>query len=169
MFSALREGSTLYILTKGDSLTLKIGQVIGNPKSYPKYNTSFQYNNPVTNVIDVSVRVGEETMEFRQIPADLEVYAYSNTIISDNVNATNAEVENAVRASQSELDRMPMHENIVKSGNNILKELNPRYKKEKEQEERISGMEGKINGIETTLSNIQSMLSSALNNRKNKD
>lgn len=48
----------------------------------------------------------------------------------------------------------------------MLRELNPSFKKEKEQEEKIGLLEQKMNGMEGTLTDIREMLSLALNKSK---
>jgi hypothetical protein len=50
----------------------------------------------------------------------------------------------------------------------ILRDLNPTFKKEKEQEEKIGALEEKMVGIEGTLSDMMSMLSNALGQTKSK-
>jgi hypothetical protein len=48
----------------------------------------------------------------------------------------------------------------------MLRELNPSFKKEKEQEEKIGLLEQKMSGMEGTLTDIREMLSLALNKSK---
>jgi hypothetical protein len=48
----------------------------------------------------------------------------------------------------------------------MLRELNPQFAKEKEQEEKIGLLEKKMNGMEGTLSDIREMLNNALGGKK---
>ena len=68
--------------------------------------------------------------------------------------------------SKQIIDSVPYHEKVVASCDVMLRELNPSFKKEKEQEEKIGLLEQKMNGMEDTLSDIKDMLSLALNKTK---
>lgn len=54
MFSALRQGSVLYILEKGETPSLKIGQVTS--VTQPNYNSNFLMNG---STVDINAKVGE--------------------------------------------------------------------------------------------------------------
>jgi len=51
------------------------------------------------------------------------------------------------------------HTNIVSSCENILRELNPRFAKEKERDEDINNLKIKIGGIESKMDEIIDLLS----------
>jgi hypothetical protein len=51
---------------------------------------------------------------------------------------------------------------------NILRDLNPSFKKEKEQEEKMSMLEGEVIGIKDTLNEMMGLLSNALGQTKAK-
>lgn len=88
---------------------------------------------------------------------------YSNgLVVSDSKTAMSAEVEAMQRSSQKVLDSIEYHKRVLAKCEDFLKELNPQFAKEKEQEEKIGILETKMDNIEGTLGNIQSMLSSVL-------
>lgn len=164
MFNVARQ---LYIFEKGDSPSMKqaIVESISNPM--PKYQTSFPaFGQPMEMVVDIKAKVGDESMEFKQLPSGQSVYTYNNVVVTDSKEAMNAELENAMRTSKSVLDSVPMHENAIKCYNKFLMELNPQFAKEKQQEDRISGMEGRMLGIEQSLSSIQGLLDAMVNGNK---
>ena len=68
--------------------------------------------------------------------------------------------------SRQIIDSVPYHEKVIASCDVMLRELNPSFKKEKEQEEKIGLLEQKMNGMEGTLTDIREMLSLALNKSK---
>jgi hypothetical protein len=78
----------------------------------------------------------------------------------------NTEVEGMLRNSKQVIESIPYHERVVASCDEMLRELNPSFKKEKEQEEKIGLLEQKMNGMEGTLTDIREMLSLALNKSK---
>lgn len=156
MFSALRHGSSLYILEKGNVPVLKIGQCVNFSNNFSTYLP--------TNSIDISVKVDEETIDFKQLPSQMSIATYNgNTIISDNRDLLSQEVENLIRTSKQILENVPIHEQTVIEGEKILKQLNPQFAQQKEQEEKINNLETKVGSMESKLDNITDLLTKALN------
>ena len=170
MFSGSRQGNLFYILEKGDELKLKVGQVVSVSNPQPKYG---QFNTPAFGTqpemtVDVRVKVDDETMDFKQLSANASIANSGNVVVSDSKDAMSAEVEGLLRTSKGILDSVPYHEKVIVSCDAILRDLNPTFKKEKEQEEKIGMLEEKMVGIEDTLGEMMNMLSSALGTPKSK-
>ena len=170
MFQAVRQGNLFYILEKGDELKLKVGQVVSASNPQPKYG---QFNTPTFGsqpemTVDVRVKVDDETMDFKQLSASASIANSGNVVVSDSKDAMSAEVEGLLRTSKGILDSIPYHEKMLVSCDAILRDLNPSFKKEKEQEEKIGALEEKMVGIEGTLNDMMSMLSNALGTSKSK-
>jgi hypothetical protein len=87
-------------------------------------------------------------------------------VVSESKEAMNTEVEGMLRNSKQVIESIPYHEKVVSSCDVMLRELNPSFKKEKEQEEKIGLLEQKMSGMEGTLTDIREMLSLALNKSK---
>lgn len=172
MFSGLRQNSLFYILEKGEAVTLKIGQVVSVSNPQPKYN-QYQplqpYNQPETTV-DVKVKIGDDTMDFKQLPSNLSIvnFGQNGMVVSESKEAMSAEVEAMLRNSNSILDSIPYHKKVITCCDEMLRQLNPQFAKEKEQEEKIGVLEQKMGGIENTLSQMMGMLSKAVG-YKNRD
>ena len=167
MFSGLRQNGLFYILEKGEELKLKIGQVVSVTNPQPKYG-QFGYAGQPEMVVDVKVKVDEEILEFKQLNANASIANSGSVIVSDSKEAMSAEVEGLLHTSRGILDSVSYHERILSYCDGILRELNPTFKKEKEQEEKIGMLEEKMVGIEGTLSDMMSMLSSALDQSKSR-
>jgi ribosome-associated translation inhibitor RaiA len=118
--------------------------------------------------VDVRVKVDEETMDFKQLNATSSIANSGNVVVSDSKDAMSAEVEGLLRTSKAILESVPYHEKMLVACDNVLRDLNPSFKKEKEQEEKIGALEEKMVGIEGTLNDMMSMLSSALGQSKSK-
>ena len=169
MFNALRSGSPFYILEKSDEPRLKIGSVVSVSQPTPKYTNSFIPNQQFTEmVVDVVVKVGEEELKFEKLPSSLSIANFGNSgvVVSESKEAMNTEVEAMLRQSKQIIESIPYHEKVISSCDGMLRELNPSFKKEKEQEEKIGLLERKMSGMEGTLSDIREMLNLALNNKK---
>jgi ribosome-associated translation inhibitor RaiA len=167
MFSGLRTNSLFYILEKGEKPVLKVGQVstVSNPSpKYGQYPTTPMFGQQMESVVDVTVKVGDETMDFKQLPSNLSIANLGqNVVVSENKEAMNAEVEAMLRNSRSILESVSYHESVIASCDSILRELNPQLAKEKAQEEKIGVLEDKMKELGTTLGSIQQMLAKALN------
>ena len=170
MFSGRRQNGLFYILEKGEDLKLRVGQVVSVSNPQPKYG---QFNTPTFGsqpemTVDVRVKVDEETMDFKQLNANASIANSGNVVVSDSKDAMSAEVEGLLRTSKAILESVPYHEKMLVACDNVLRDLNPSFKKEKEQEEKIGALEEKMVGIEGTLNDMMSMLSSALGQSKSK-
>ena len=154
MFSALRQGSTIYILEKGENPTLKIGQVTSITQ--PNYTNNFLMNGAT---IDINVKVGNDSMNFRNVPSSNSITTYNNVIIAETKELMSNEVDNMLSNSQSIVDSVPYHNNVISACEGILRDLNPRFAKEKERDEDINNLKTKIGGIETKMDKILTLLS----------
>lgn len=173
MFQALRQGSLFYILEKGDAPSLKVGQVTSVSQPRPKYNTSLSTmsGNSFDAIVDISVKAGDDNYEFKDLPASLSIanYGQKGVVISESKEAMSAEVESMQRTSQQAIESIPYHQQVLASCDGILRELNPQFAKEKEQEEKIGALEEKMSGMEGSLAEIKEILVKALNSTKKKD
>lgn len=154
MFSALRQGSVVYILEKGENPNLKIGQVVSITQ--PSYNNNFLMNN---STIDINVKVGDQNMDFKNVPSSQSVTSYNNAIITETKELMSNEVENMLQSSKSIVDSVSYHNNIISSCETILRDLNPRFAKEKKRDEDIINLKSKIGGIESKMDKILTLLS----------
>lgn len=174
MFNSIKQGNLLYILEKGEGLSYKIGQVMNVSNPHPRKGSYAMPNNYGVNTemfVDIQVKVGDDTINLEELDINQEIAYSGNLIVSDNKNVMISEVEGMMCNSRRIVESIQYHENVIKSCDMILRELNPQLAKEKEHEEKIMSLEGKMNNIENTLSNMMGMLSKALgkSNTKNKE
>jgi hypothetical protein len=170
MFSGIRQGNLFYILEKGEDLNLKIGQVISVSNPQPKYNqfnTTNAFSQPEM-VVDVKVKVGEESLDFKQLNANMNIANSGNVVVSDSKEAMSAEVESLLRNSKQIIESVPYHERVVSSCDVMLRELNPAFAKEKEQEEKIGALEQRMGHIDGKLEKVLELLSDTVSISKSK-
>lgn len=170
MFSGIRQGNLFYILEKGEDLNLKIGQVISVSNPQPKYNqfnTTNAFSQPEM-VVDVKVKVGEESLDFKQLNANMNIANSGNVVVSDSKEAMSAEVESLLRNSKQIIESVPYHERVVASCDVMLRELNPAFAKEKEQEEKIGALEQRMGHIDGKLEKVLELLSDTVGVSKSK-
>ena len=153
MFSALRQGSVVYILEKGENPVLKVGQVVSITQ--PNYSSNFLMNG---STIDINVKVNNQNMDFKNVPSSQSVANYNNAVITETKELMSNEVDNMLQSSRSIVDSVAYHNNIITSCESILKDLNPRFAKEKERDEDINNLKDKMGGIESKMDKILSLL-----------
>ena len=160
MFQGLRTNSLFYVLDKGENPNLQIGQVVSvsNPQTrYPSFNNGFTPQ-PMETVVDVKVKLGDEEVDFKQLPANGQIANDKNLVVSDSKDAMSSEVDAMLRQSKAILESVDYHERVVKSWEGMLLRLNPQIAKEKEQAEKISKLEGKVSGMEGKLDKMMGLL-----------
>lgn len=111
------------------------------------------------STIDINVKVNDQSMDFKNVPSSQSVVAYSNTVITETKELMSNEVDNMLQNSKSIVDSVTYHSNIITSCENILKDLNPQFAKEKERDEDINNLKDKIGGIEFKMDKILTLLS----------
>ena len=160
MFQGLRTNSLFYVLDKGENPNLRIGQVVSvsNPQTkYPTFNNGFTPQ-PMETVVDVRVKLGDEEVDFKQLPANGQIANDKNLVVSDNKDAMSAEVDAMLRQSKAILESVDYNKRVVESCEGMLQQLNPQIAKEKEQTEKINKLEGKVSGIEGKIDKMMGWL-----------
>lgn len=160
MFQGLRNNSLFYVLDKGENPNLRIGQVVSvsNPQTkYPAFNNGFTPQ-PMETVVDVKVKLGDDEVDFKQLPANGQIANDKNLVVSDNKEAMSAEVDAMLRQSKAILESVDYNKRVVESCEGMLQQLNPQIAKEKEQTEKISKLEGKVSGIEGKIDKMMGWL-----------
>lgn len=168
MFSALKQGSQIYVLDKKNSPKLHIGEVQSAVSSNPNYN-AFIPNNYIDNKVDITVKIDDSTLELKQINGNLgsATDPVSGIVIAENKDLMSLEVENMLQNSRKLLDSVPYHEKVIQSGEEILKKLNPRYAKEQERDEEMLNLKAKVGGMESKLDKIFDLLTTKTETLKN--
>ena len=170
MFQGLRQGGIFYILEKGEELNLRIGQVVSVSNPQPKYNQfgAPNYGAQPEMFVDVKVKVGEETLEFKQLNANMNIANSGNVVVSDSKEAMSAEVEGLLRTSRQIIESVPYHEKVLQACDVMLRELNPQFAKEKEHEEKIGALEEKMGDINDKLNQMFDLLSETVGHSRSK-
>ena len=147
MFSALSQGSSIYLLDKTSSPKFIIGEVVG--VTQPNYN----FNQATVNL---KVKMDDSIQEFNNLPSINNIVTYNNgkIIISETKQGIQNEVEAILTNSKNILDNINVYKQNVEDCENILRQLNPQFAKDKERDERLSNLENKFDGIESKLDKI---------------
>lgn len=145
MFSALRQGSLVYILDKTDGLKFKIGEVVSMSAPHTNYTSSFNQQ----NCIDLKISVDGTTCDYNSIPSSCSIVTYNNNklTLSETKQGLQSEVEAILQNAKQILDNVEIYKKNIQSCESILKELNPQFAKDKERDERLDNLENKLDNI----------------------
>lgn len=151
MFSALSQGSPVYILDKTSTPTYKVGEVIG--VSFPKIN-------PYGNTIDLKIKIEGQTQEFNSIPSVNNIVSYNNgkVVISETKQGIQNEVEGILQNSRQIIENIEVYKQNIVDCENILKQLNPQFALDKERDERLTNLESRFDGVESKLDKIFNLI-----------
>lgn len=145
MFSALTQGSSIYLLDKTSIPEFKIGEIVG--VSLPKYGL---------NTVDLKVKIDDIVQEFNNLPSINSISTYNNgkIIISETKQGIQNEVESILQNRKNILDNIEKYKQEVVECESILKQVNPQFAKDKEREERLSNLEDRFGNVESKLDKI---------------
>ena len=153
MFSTLRQNSPIYILDKKGSPVLKKGII--ESVSPQRSRTGSFYGQPLDMVVDITINIDGTKEEFKNIPASLNIANDGNLVISESKEAMSTEVDSMLSISKQILESVDYHQEVIKKCEQILKDLNPQFAKDKLQEEKINSLEERMGGVEDTLGDIK--------------
>lgn len=168
MFSALRQGSPIYILEKGQTLVIKIGQVesVTQPRpKYATYNPNVGFGANMETVVDITVKIGNDKKEYVGVPSNLSIHGYGDVVLSESRDAMISEVDGMLQSSKSILDSIDYHRNIIKDCEDILKQLNPAYAKEQERDGAIDSLKNEVETLRKEISKMSALLTKAETNQ----
>lgn len=165
MFSALNQGSPIYIIDKTDGLKYKTGEVVGVVQGNVFGGTfgtaSFAPNGTVT----LKIKVDNNVIDYPEIPRNSSVMSYNNgaTIVCETKQGLITELENTLQQTKQILAERPKYEQIVSDCESLLKEINPVFAKDKERDDRINSLDTKVTSMEGKLDKILNVLSTNSN------
>ena len=147
MFSALSQGSNVYLLDKTSSPKFLVGEIVG--VTQPKYTF-----NQAT--VDLKVKIDDQVQEFNNLPSINSVITYNNgkLLISETKQGIQNEVESILTNSQNILNNIDAYKQNIEDCENILKQLNPQFARDKERDDRLLNLENRFDGVESKLDKI---------------
>lgn len=151
MFSSLSQGTIVYILDKTESPKLKYGEVVG--VSAPKFQA-------MSTVVDLKINIDGNVQDFSNIPSNNTIVSYNNgkITISETKQGLSSEVESSLQNRKQILNNIEQYKKDVVYYEEILKELNPQFAKDKERDDRLNNLEQKFEGVENKLDKILNLV-----------
>jgi len=161
MFSALRQGAPLYILEKGETPNIKIGQVesVTQPRpKYATYNPALGITGNMETIVDITVKINGDKKEYIGIPSNLSIHGYGDIVISESREAMISEVDGMLQTSKSILESVDYHKKMVSMCEEMLKQLNPAYAKEQERDGAIDSLKNEVETLRKEISRMTHLL-----------
>lgn len=160
MFSALNQGSIIYILDKTERPKFKVGEVISISQPKVDYNSTGQFGQYQATTVDIKVNVEGNTYEYNSIPSSYSVITYNNgkITLSETKQGLQSEVESILQNSKQIVERIDTYKQNIVDCENILKQLNPQFAKDKERDERLNSLEERFGGVEDRLDKIINLI-----------
>lgn len=155
MFSALNQGSLVYILDKTDGVKFKIGEIVGT--TVPQFAIDGS-----GMVMKLSVKINGNVAEYNNVPSAATIVSYNNGkfIIAETKQSIQSEVESTLHNSNYIIEHIEDYKSQITQCENVLKELNPQYAKDKARDEEIANIKSEVAGMK---SNIDKILAAVTN------
>ena len=151
MFSSLQQGSIVYILDKSERPKLKCGEVIG--VSAPKFQA-------IGSTIDLKINVDGSIQDYSNIPSTNNIVSYNNgkLILSETKQGLQSDVESTLQNSKQIVNNIEIYKQNIIDCEEILKELNPQFAKDKERDDRLNTLELKFEGVENKIDKLLNLV-----------
>ena len=160
-FQNLRKGGTLIVFHKDHKPYVEFGQVVDDPKPRDKYdfkNKPQQFNpyypQQQEQVIDLSVKIGENITNFQGLPLFADMQDFGNgLIISCSKDAINAEIVSLQQISENVLSpqNLEMHKSIIEGCKEAITVLNPEIAERKKADEENKALRQELSELKAMM------------------
>ena len=149
MFSALNQGSLVYILDKTDGVKFKIGEIVGT--TVPQFAVDGS-----GMVMKLSIKINGNVAEYNNVPSAATIVSYNNGkfIIAETKQSIQSEVESTLHNANNIIEHIEDYKSQITQCENVLKELNPQYAKDKARDEEIANIKSEVAGMKTNIDKI---------------
>lgn len=158
MFSNLSQNSIIYILeTKNNKPKLLSGSVNSITLPRPQYAT---FGQNMETVIDIVATVDGEKREFKRIPSNSTIanFGVDAFVLADSKESINSYVSAARQNSQNIVNSYEKNKQLIIDYDNILEELNPSLKADKEKDKIIQSLQDQVNSLQSGMKEVLSLL-----------
>lgn len=150
MFSALSQNSHVYILDKTDGIKFKIGEIVGT--TIPVYATDGSNQ----MIMNLKVKTNGVVVDYNNIPANNSIVTYNNgkLVICETKQSIQSEIEATLQQANHIVEHIEDYKSQITQCEEVLKELNPQYAKDKARDEEIAGIKSEVAGMKGDIAKI---------------
>lgn len=173
-FQNLRVNNQFYILHKDGTPFVETGSVVGVSAPVPEAaQQPMMFGQPMRMVVDITVKVGEQTVTFQKIPAGADIADANfpgggNMVISGSRESMNAEVTAMRTRSQEILKSIDYHRTMVESCNRMMETLNPELAERQRQDAENKALRQEISELKAMMAELLKPAEKASSNNSKK-
>lgn len=118
----------------------------------------------VETVVDISVRVQDEKLDFKGVPSNLSIanFGSDGVVISESREAMISEVDAMLQSSKSVVENIDYHKSVIDACDEMLKKLNPDFAKQQEREVLITKLTKQVDDMQTEFGELKGDVSKIL-------
>lgn len=107
-------------------------------------------------VVNLKVKVDGSNVDYNNVPANNTSVSYNNgnLIIAESKQTIQSEVEATLQHANYVVEHIEDYKNQITKCEEVLKELNPQFAKDKARDERIAGIENEVAGMKGDIAKI---------------
>jgi len=139
-------------------MRVDIGFVTNQPIPKPKYQIPPTFGQPQETVVDLVVKVNNETINLNGISAQADIadsFANGETIVvSTSRDAISAEVVNEKQKSVDIVNSKPYHEKRISMCDSVLGQLHPEFAEKQSQKEELTQLKEQVNGLASQVTRL---------------
>lgn len=157
MFQSLRVNNQVYILHKGATPTVEIGSVTNVSAPMPKFPVPSQFGQPQEMVVDVTISVNGQNINYQKLPANAEIADFGqngNMVIACSRDAMNAEVTAMKQKSIDILNSVEFHQSVITGCDKMLTVLNPEFAEKQRQEMEINSLKEQVGSMSKSMNEL---------------
>lgn len=147
--------------------TAKVAQISS------QYPPQFNYQSPtnpasLSPLFNLSLEIDGKTEIFERIPINTAVAEFPDKglVVSETRDGVVNEVQAMRSLAAAELDKRSYYEQTVVNCDQILSDINPEIKREKEQASKIAKLEEQISGMSDQIAALTGLISKSLGKKK---
>lgn len=147
--------------------TAKVAQISS------QYPPQFNYQSPanpasLSPLFNLSLEIDGKTEVFERIPINTAVAEFPDKglVVSETRDGVVNEVQAMRSLAVTELDKRSYYEQTVVNCDQILSDINPEIKREKEQASKIAKLEEQISGMSDQIAALTGLISKSLGKKK---
>ena len=155
MFQSLRNSNPVYIFHKGDKPYLEIGYVSTVSTPRPKYPVPANSNQPQEILVDITVKIGDQTVNYNGLSAQSSVADATlngdSIVISDSKESMNAEILSLKHKSEEIINSIEYHKDFITKCEKILADLNPEFAEKQAQRVEIGELKQQVSDMSKSI------------------
>ena len=158
-FQNLRVNSQFYILHKDGTPYVEVGAIAGVSNPVLDVTEPVLFVQPMKMVVDITVKVGEQTVTFQKIPAGADIADANfpgggNMVISGSRESMNSEVAAMRNRSAEILRSIDHHRAIVDACGKMMEILNPEFAERQRQEAENKALREEISELKAMMAEL---------------